>query len=326
MTIWMRTLGTSLGALVASATLLLAPASAQTPYPARPIKLIVPFGTGSGIDVVARKLGEELSARLKVPVVIENREGAGGTIGATVVAHSAADGYTLLFAANPPFAIGPALLKNDAYKAADDFVAVARVAATPMLLVASPKAPFRNFRDMASYVRAHPGEVNFATAGIGTPSHLGIAILEKNLDARLQTVHYKSVNQATQDTISGQVQLYMAALPAAIGQLSSDQFVPLAMGSPARNAAYPAIPTLAEALGRKDVELVVWYGLLGPRGLDPRIVKTLEGEVQKAVPSMSQFLSKQGIDPAYENSEAFSRRVRADLKSGLDQLSDLGVQ
>lgn len=308
-----------------TAGLLVASHATALEYPTRPIKIIIPFSAGTGVDVLARRVAERISSRLKTPIVLENREGAGGTIGAKAVAAAPADGYTLLFAASPPFAIGPAVQQNGAYRPMDDFVPVARVATTPMILVGSPKAPFATFHEMASYVKRHPAEVSFATVGIGTPSHLGAGLLEKNLDAKLQIVHYKSSAQSATDTIGGHVWLAMPSLPAAIGHLNSKQVQPLAIGSPKRSALYPDVPTFAEVLKKADVEATVWYGLLAPRGTEKDVVELLAAEVSAALPSLATFLRDAGMEPAYEGAAAFAVRVRRDVTQGNAQLKELGV-
>ncbi|WP_218510356.1 tripartite tricarboxylate transporter substrate binding protein [Variovorax sp. dw_308] len=301
--------------------------AAQGDYPTRPVHLVVPFAAGSGVDLVARGLAQRLGEQTKTAFIVENRDGAGGTLGAVAVAKATADGYSLLFTASPPYAVGPAVQGSSAYDPNSDFVPVSKVAATSMVLIANNDAPFKSLAELASYSKANPGKLNYATTGIGTPSHLSVEVIKERLGLNIEPVHYKSAGQAMTDTIAGHVPLYMPSYPAAQAYLQAGKVKGLAIGSPMRAAGAPDIPTLAEALKQPGPEIRVWYGLLAPKGTPRAVVDRLASEVAKAAtaPEIVALVSKMGAEPLLVGPADFATQIRAEVTSSRQLVQKLGI-
>ncbi len=303
-------------------------AQAQGAYPSRSVKIVVPFGPGTGLDVVARGYAERLTEQMKTPVVVENREGAGGTIGAVAVAKAAPDGYTIVFTANGPFAVTPYMQGGAPYDPLTDFVPITKVAVIPMVLVSGQKAPFTNFEEMAAYARANPGKLDYASSGIGTPSQLNVERIKQALNLDIASVPYKSTAQAMTDVISGQLPLYMPSFPAALGQLKSGQVRALAIGLSKRSTVMPDIPTVAEVLRQPGFEANVWYGFLAPRGTPQEVVGKLHAEIATAAasPQIRAMIDKLGAEAVMQASAEFASQLRQDADSARKLLSSLGVK
>lgn len=257
---------------------------AQTAYPARAIRIVIPFAAGSGSDIVARVIGEALAEQMGATVTPEAREGAGGVIGATAVAKAPADGYTLLSAATP-MTVAPYMARTLPYDPARDFTALARISVIPMVLVTGANGPFRTFQDLVTHARDNPGKVNYATGGKGSPSHLEVELVGRALGLRLQDIPYRTFGQGLTDTIALQASFSMASLPLAQGHIKAGTLRALAVGAPTRVASVPDVPTFAEAMGKPGWEAMVWYGLAGPAGMPPEVVARLTAEIQKAMAS-----------------------------------------
>ena len=273
---------------ILSATLVLAASGflsthvlAQTEYPSRPIRVIVPFGPGTGLDVVARRYAERLAEHLKTSVVVENRDGAGGTVGTVAVAKSPADGYTLLFNASPPFAVAPSVQPSASYDPVADFAPIARVAVIPMVLIASQNAPFKSFQEMVSYAKANPGKLSYASSGFGAASHLFTEAIKDARNLDILDIPYKSTVQAMTDIVGGQIPLYLPSLPAALSQIQSGRVRALAVGTPKRIDSMRDVPTMAEALERPGFQATVWYAFFAPAGTATAIVTRLNAEITK---------------------------------------------
>lgn len=288
---------------------------AQARYPSRPIRIITPFGTGTTSDTLLRGLARKLGEQLGQPVVVENREGASGAIGARAVVTASPDGYTLLFAVNPPFAVTPLLQKGASYDPVRDFTPIARVAEVPMVLVASRNAPFSTFAEFVSYARAHPGKVDYAGAGIGVPSHLFMEQLKQILALDLAFIPYKSTSQMYTDVIAGQVPLAIEALGAARAQLEAGTWRALAIGSPERNPLMPSVPTMREAVpGGQLKRLSIWFGVFGPRDLPSEVVALLQAEIEQAARSsdFAEVLKGQFADLSIQNSADFEASLASE--------------
>lgn len=271
------TLRSALCALTITGMTGAAMAQSADAYPSKPIKLIVPFGSATTTDAISRVYARKLSEQLRVPVIVENREGAGGLIGATAAAAAAADGYTLLLAVNPPFAVSPLLQKEPSYHPVRDFTAIARVATVPLVMVGSKQAPFRTFAEMVAYARSNPGKLDYASAGIGVPSHLFMEQIKHALNLDIAFVPYKSTGQMSTDLLAGQVPLSLITLGVAKPHLLTGALSGLALGSARRTALFPDMPTLQEATGRPDLgaNVAIWYGFLAPRNLQPGVAASL---------------------------------------------------
>jgi tripartite-type tricarboxylate transporter receptor subunit TctC len=326
----MRTLLNRIAAtlIVMICTPLMSSAWAQGHYPSRPLRLIVPFGAGSGLDVVGRSFAECLSEQMKVPVVVENREGAGGTIGTVAVARAASDGYTIVLTAHAPFGVAPFLQAGTTYDPIADFAPITKVALIPMLLVSSNSAPFKNFQEMVALAKANPGKLDYASSGVGTPSQLSVEMIKHELGLDIIAVPYKSTGQAMTDTIGGQVPLYMPSFPAALPHLKSGRVRGLAIGSPKRSSMMPDIPTLAEVLKKPGVDASVWYGFLAPKGTPPEVINRLHGEIAKAAqtPHVTEMLSKLGAESALLGPAEFAVQIKGDTERSRILLQILGIK
>ena len=229
-------------------------------FPNKPVHIIVPYSAGSGSDVVSRVLAVKLSEAWGQPVVVENREGAGGLIGAQAVLKAAPDGYTLL-CAGIPWAVSPSLYAKPAYDPLRDFVAVGRVGFTPSVLVVSPTLPVKDVKELLQLARAKPGQINYSSSGKGSPSHLFMEYLKTMAKADIVEVPYKVTSQALTDVIGGQVMMNLPILVAGLPHIQAGRLKALAVTGATRAAAAPDIPTMAESAGLPGYEATQWIGL-----------------------------------------------------------------
>ena len=301
---------------------------AQSNFPTKPVRVVVPFGPGTGLDVTARALSNQLSPLLSVPVPVENREGAGGGIGAAAVQTAPADGSTLLFAVHPPFLVQPMLMKSAGYDPAKGFTPIAKVASVDLALVAGKDAPFSTFDQFVDYVRKNPGKVTYAYPGTGTGSYLDMERIRSALNLDMLGVAYKSANQAMTDVIAGQVSVWLPSFPAALPFVPSGQIKVLAIGSPHRLPTLPNVPTLAEAIKQPGFQSTVWYGVFGPAGMKPDVVERLNKEigVAMATPAMKEFLEKANVNPTMTTAKEFAKEVAANDRDSRALIDRLGLK
>lgn len=301
--------------------------SAQQPFPAHPLKIVVPFGAGTGLDVMARGYAERLTEQLKVPVLVENRDGAGGTVGAVAVARASADGYTVVFTANAPFSVAP-LIQAKSYDPLVDFAPISKVAVIPMVLITGAKSQFKTLGDVVTYGKSNPGKLDYASSGVGTASHLAVELIKARAGVDISAVPYKSTAQAMSDIIGGQLPLYMPSFPAALGQLKSGQVRALAIGSLKRSNVMPEIPTLAELLKQPDAEASVWYGFLAPKGTPQALVDRLSEEIAKATgtPQIVALIEKIGGQVALGGPRDLQAQIQRDIDESGKLLRALGIK
>lgn len=302
-------------------------AAADVEWPTKPVRIVVPFSSGTGLDVMARGFAEQLHAQTGGNFIVENRDGAGGGLGSVAVARLAPDGYTLLFTAHSPFASAPFVKDGPTYDPVADFTPISKVAQTPMILIAGKSAPFSKFDEFVRYAHAHPAQLNYASSGIGTPSHLHMEVLKQALKMDVVAVPYKNTGQAMTDLIGGQVSSYMPSYPAALPQLRAGQVKALAIGSARRYAEFPNVPTIAEVVKRPDMRAVVWYGFLGPKGMSPQVVSRINTQVSKAASSaaVQKMMSNLGAEPDVVGPDAFRSQVARDADDSRKLLRALGV-
>jgi tripartite-type tricarboxylate transporter receptor subunit TctC len=283
-------------ACLALALALAAPARAQT-WPAHPVRIVIPLSPGGFADVPGRILAARLSALLGRNVYVENRPGAGGTIGADVVAKSAPDGYTFLFTGTP-HVIAPWIYKKLAYDALKDFEPVALVASGPYVLVANPKLPVGSVRELIALAKSHPGSIDYASSGNGSAQHLVSALFASMAGIELNHVPYKGSGPAMQDLLSGQVKLSFAGIPNVLPQIKAGRLKPLAVSTPKRAADLPDVPTVAEA-GVPGYEATLWLDLAAPLGTPPDIVQRLYETTGKALqePELQKGFRAAGVEP-----------------------------
>jgi tripartite-type tricarboxylate transporter receptor subunit TctC len=271
------------------------PALAQD-YPSRPVHLVVPFPPGGPTDIVARPLAQFLTETLKQGVVVENKGGAGGAVGALGVARSAPDGYTLLMATVGTHAINAALYRNLAYDPAADFTPIALVAAAPVALVVHPSVPANSIPEFLSLLRARPGELNFGTAGQGTPGHLTAEMFQSATGVKLKHVPYRGSAPAVNNLLGGQIQVMFDPVQSVLPQVQSGTLKILGVSSAARLPVLPDVPTFAES-GLADFEATAWWAVFGPAKLPEEIAARLNSEIDRISRSevLRQKLSPLGV-------------------------------
>ena len=300
-----------LACLIATAGVVARHVDAQ-PYPTRPIRIIVPFTPGTGIDILARVAGQKLSERWSQAVIVENRPGASGNIGTEVVAKAAADGYTLMATANT-FAITP-LLGKIPFDPVRDFTPITQLATGQMALVVHPSLPVTSAAGLIKFVRDRPGELNYASPGNGTPQHMAGELFK--LVSRTQLVHvpYKGSSGAVAELLGGQVTVMFMPLHTALPYASAKRLRVLAQSGRERSPVAQQIPTFDEA-GVHGVDVGFWYGMLGPSGLSEEIVMRLNGEITNILhlADVSTGLKNQGLEPVTGMPGKFAQLIRDDL-------------
>ena len=295
----------------AAATFVAATAYAQA-WPAKPIRLVVPFPAGGGTDIISRQLTGKLAGGYNF--VIDNKPGAGGNLGVDAAAKSPADGYTFVMGQTSNLAINPTLYSHLPYDPVKDLTPVSLVASSPLVIVASANSPFHTLADVVKEAKAHPDKINFASSGNGTVAHLATVEFEKQAGITLTHVPYKGASQGATDVISGAVQLYVSSVPTLIGHIRSGKMRALAVTSAKRVGDLPNVPTVAES-GYKGFEAVTWFGVLGPANLPKEMVAKLNADINKALkdPELKKQFDAQGADVLGGTPEQFAKLIHDDL-------------
>ncbi len=306
----------------------LAAAQAQ-PYPAKPIRLIVPFPPGGGTDILSRLVANKLTEVSKWTVVPDNRGGAGGTIGIAEAARAAATGYDMVMGQKDNMVVAPWLYKNLSYDPTKDLVAVAHVAYTPVVIVTSTNSRFKTLADVVAAAKAAPDAVTYGSPGNGTTIHLAGEIFKTAANSKLRHVPYKGSNPALMDVLAGNVDLMVSSLPSAMAQIKSGKLRPLAVTSARRSTSLPDVPAVAE-LGYKDFDVSTWYGLFMPAGTPKDIVATVHAEVNKllAMPDVKAAIQAQGAETQNMTAEQFSNLLKTDYQTwkGIVQASGATIE
>jgi len=288
-------------------------AAAAQDYPAKPIKLIVPFPPSGGTDISARTVVNKLSEGGKWTFVVENKPGAGGNLGVEQAVKSPADGYTLVIGQTSNLAINPALYAKLPYDPLRDLSPVALLVSAPVVLVVNANSKTKSLADLLVAARSDPGGVTYASPGNGTVSHLAGELLQRAAGVKLTHVPYKGASQALTDTLGGQVQSFMSSVPSALGQLRGGKLRALAVTSAKRSPELPEVPTIAES-GYPGFEANTWYGLLAPAGTPAPIVALLNAEVNRvlATPEVRGRLASEGGDTLGGSPEQFASFLKAE--------------
>ncbi len=280
-------------------------------WPTRPVRLVVPFPPGGLIDVMARLVGPRLAQELGQPVVIDNRPGAGGNLGASEVARAPADGYTLLMA-SPPLTISPALYPSLPYRP-EQIAAVGLLGRVPNVLLVNPKSGIESVKDLIERARRQPGRLNYASNGNGTSLHLSAELLKSSTGTFITHIPYRGAAAAVTGLIAGEVELMFENLPSVIGQIQAGSVRALAVTTRQRSKALPAVPTLAEA-GLADFEVSAWYGLAAPAGLPAGVQAGLEQALQKVMrdAEVLRAMESRGADAGFSGAAAMTAFMAAD--------------
>ena len=320
-----------LSAAAASAAVLAAPSSwAQSAgYPNRPIKLIVPFPAGVSPDVVARLVGDKLSQALGQPVVVENRPGAGGMIGAEAGTNSAADGYSLFYSVKAVHAIAPNVYQNPKFNPVRDFRAVSQLLLVPHVLTASPGTPYNNMKELVEFAKRNPGKINYASLGVGSQPHVAMEAWTQRLGIKLNHVPYKT--NPSPDVMSGVVSLSVEASTTAIPLIKTGKVKALGISGAQRIPALPDVPTMTEFDASMDVNGAIgssWHGIFAPTGTPNEITARLNTEIVKIVklPEIQARLIELGLTPTGTSAAALDAVANSDYAFWNKVINDLGIK
>ena len=294
------------------AILVLPTAQAQI-YPAKPIRFVVPFPAGGPLDISARAIGQKLTEVWKQPVIIDNRPGAGGSIGADNVAKSAPDGYSILMGAVSTHAINPNLYAKMAYDAIRDFAPITLVTTVPNVLVVHPSVPAKNVRELIALAKLRPGQLNFASGSTGSTGHLAGELFKTMAGVDMAHIPYKGAAPAVTDLIAGHVSLMFDNLASALPQFKAGRTRALAVTTLARSTMVPELPTIDES-GLKGFDLTTWFGIFAPAGVQPAILGALHREITRALDSadIRTRLAVIGAQPTPNTPEAFAAFIKAE--------------
>ena len=314
-------------AVAALTILATAPATSETSYPGRPIKLVVPYPPGALTDLLARAIGERLAASLKQPVVIDNKPGAGTLVGAEFVAKQPPDGYTLLMATSTTLGISPALYKPSPVDPVRDFAPISQVGSVNFFLIATPEFPAKNAREMIDAVRKAPGKYNYASVGSGSPHHLFMETLKTELGLDIQHVPYKGTPAALTDLLAGTIQVMFADATIAVPNIQAGKVTALGTSAAKQTALLPAVPPIAATVPGFDWQ--AWQGIVAPAGTSPEIVARLSSELQKiqAAPDFKEQLVRFGMEPAApQTPEQFAATIIAEQPRWAKAIKDSGAK
>jgi tripartite-type tricarboxylate transporter receptor subunit TctC len=297
-------------ALAAAAPLSYAQTAAV--YPAKPVRVLIPYAPGGGVDIVGRFVGAKLSEEYRQQFIADNRSGAGGTVGIDIAAKAAADGYTLL-AMNSALAYLPALYPNLPYDTLRDLAPVSLIGVTPSVLVVNPAVPAKSVKELIALMKAKPGQLNYG-AGVGGTLHLAVALFEDMAGVKGTLIPYKGGGPALIDTVGGQVQMMIVPVVSAIGHIKSNRLRALGMSSARPSPMLPDVPTIADT-GVPGYEYVTWYGLLAPAATPKPIIAKLNQAVVKALatPELRERFARQGVEVEPGTQDQFSALLQKEL-------------
>jgi tripartite-type tricarboxylate transporter receptor subunit TctC len=309
------------------ASILAAGAFAQEPWPAKPVRIIVPYPAGGVADFLPRIVGEKLSQKWGQPVVVENKPGASGNIGMAEAARAPADGYTMALAPAGNLTVNPTLFPNLPFDTAKDFTPVTNLAQVPNVLVVHPSVPARTFKELVAYAKANPGKLNFASPGDGSGAHLAGELMR--LEAGVEMVHvpYKGLAPAVNDLLGGQVQLMFAGISTVIQHVKAGKLVALAIASPRRSAQLPEVPTVAES-GIPGFEVISWYGIVARAGTPAQVVQKVQRDMAEALAmeDVRAKLAAQGLEPVGNTPEQFAAMIQAESRKWGDIVRRAGIK
>ncbi len=301
-------------ALLAAGMLAVATVAAAEGYPDRPVKLVVPFPPGGPLDVTGRLIAQKLTDAWRQPVVVENKPGAGGNIGADLVAKSAPDGYTILLGALSTHAVNPSLYAKMPYDAVKDFVPITLLATTPNVLVVNPSLPVNSVKDLVAYAKANPGKLAFGSGSNGSAGHLAGELFKVDTGTDIIHVPYKGGAPATQALLAGDVQFMFDNLANATPQVKAGKLKALAVTTAQRSKLAPELPTMAEA-GLPGFDISTWYGLMAPAGTPKDVIAKWNAEVVKILttPEVRERLAAQGAEAAPTTPEQFAAFIGSEI-------------
>ena len=312
--------------LLALATIVI-PVSAAEQFPTRPIRVIVPYAPGGNVDISARIIAPPLGDALGQTIVVDNRPGAGGNLGASLVAKATPDGYTLLVGSSGPLSVNPVIFKNLPYDTLKDFAPISTVQAVSLVVLAGPKSNFNSIADVITAAKARPGKLTMASAGAGTTNHFAIELFAHMANVKLLHVPYKGSGPALSELLGGQVETMIDQLAASIGYVRDGRLKVLAVTTQQRAAALPNVPTLEE-LGYKGYQASTLLGLLAPAGTPKPVIAKLNASVRKIMdsPAVAERFRGLGANPGASSPEEFTARIRDELQQWRSLVKQLNLK
>ena len=322
-----RLIGLVAAAIVGTAAGVVAPAFAQADYPNKPIRLIVPFPAGGSTDIVGRVVAQKLSERLGQQVVVDNRGGAGGTIGADAAAKAAADGYTLTIGTTSTHAVAAGAYAKLSYNPVKDFAPVSLVAVTPYLLVINPLVKASTLKEFVALSKTMPGKMDYASAGNGTTTHLAMEMLKDAAQINLQHIPYKGNAPADVAILANEVQAVFGSMPALLQHTKGGKLRPLAVGSAQRSPALPDVPTVAES-GYPGFEASLWLGVLAPAGTPKPVIDRLHKELAAIVPTadFKASMERNGADAVGNTPDQFAKLIAEESARYIKVVKTIGLK
>ncbi|MBM3356823.1 MAG: tripartite tricarboxylate transporter substrate binding protein [Betaproteobacteria bacterium] len=304
-----------------------AAALAQQPYPNKPIRLIVGFAPGGNTDTVGRIVGQKLGERLGTAVVVDNRGGAGGTIGTELAANAAPDGYTLTMGTTTTHAIAVAAYSKLRYDPVKDFSPIALVASAPYLLVVHPSLPPRSLKEFVAYAKSQSGKLNYGSAGQATTTHLVMATFTGRAGLDMTHIPFKGNGPATTAVVAGEVQVLFGAVPPLIGHVGAGRVRALAISSGKRSPTLPDVPTVAES-GYPGFDMALWLGFFAPNGTPSAVVKRLESSLVEIIksPETKDLLTRQGVEPYSMGSADLAKLVKTEITTYRSVFKSAGIK
>jgi tripartite-type tricarboxylate transporter receptor subunit TctC len=298
----------------------------EAAYPEKSIRMIVPFSPGGNTDIIARAIQNKMGENIGQQIVIENRGGAGGTIGSEIAARSTPDGYTILMV-SASHVINPSMVKNIPYDTLTAFNGISLVAEVPSVLVANPALPAKNLKELVDYAKANPGKLNFASSGVGTIGHLAGELLKAKAKIDMVHVPYKGNGPAMIDLLGGHVDMMFSSLPSAIGHIQSGKLVGIALSGKQRAPAAPDIPTMTEQ-GISGVEVSTGFSLFAPAGTPKEIIDQLSACVAKTLkdPDVNETLNNQGAKPVGSTPAELDEFVRSEIEKWKEVAQAAGIE
>ncbi|MFA5520912.1 MAG: tripartite tricarboxylate transporter substrate binding protein [Castellaniella sp.] len=303
-------------------------AASELKFPERPIHLVTPFPPGGGTDAVARILADKLGNELGQPVIVENKGGAGGTLGTNIAAKAAPDGYTIVLGSSATHAINPSLYPNLTYDPVSDFTPISTVATTPLLLMVNASLPVQNVSDLIelSKSKVEPDSLTFASAGVGSAQHLGAEMFKSITGATFLHIPYKGAGPAMVDLLAGHVDVMFDTMPSALPQVKSDKLKVLGISSPARNRDLPDIPAIGESV--PNYEVVTWYGIFSPKETPEPIVQKLNDAIKAVLNSddVKRQFKEAGIEPSWSTPNALMETLQQDIPKWRSVIENSGAR
>ena len=314
--------------LVAVLAVIALPAVAQTDYPSKPVRIIVPFGPGGAADTLPRLLAQHLAPMWGQPVVVENRTGAAGNIGMEQGAKAPPDGYTLTSAPVGNLAINPHLYSKLSFDVLKDFTPITLVASVQNVLVLNPAVPANNLKELIAYAKARPGKLTYGSGGVGTQAHMGGELFESMAGVHLVHVAYKGVGDSVRDLLGGQIDMIFAQIPAVKPHIDSGKLRALGVASPQRSPALPSLPTIDEAAGLTGFQAVSWYAIVGPAGMPPAVVAKIQTDAAKVIqlPEVRERLQGLGAEPVGSTPAELTAAMKADYDRYGTIIKRLGIK